>query len=632
MNQIKDGENILKDLLRALQKKGQLRSLDYSFALFIFDLLKSRASSDEALLVSCLAALVSYQLGAGHSCLVLDRLADTAFWPDLPKLAVFDSDFAKIETILKNSAVVTRDGISTVAPLCLEENRLYLYRYWHYENKLATYLTALMGRVKHQINISALRPLFGVLFPKDDTNPWPAMAAALALKQHFLLVSGGPGTGKTSTVTRILALLTAQAKQEGKKILIQLAAPTGKAAARLNESIAAAKVNLAIPSDILANIPEQALTLHRLLGSVPMTQGFRFNRENPLHVDVLLIDEASMIDLPMMCAVLEALPAQAQLILLGDKDQLSSVEPGSVLAELCANDSNRLSPGVSVFVEQFAGFTPGADSALSEHALVNSLCQLKRSYRFSESSGIARLARSVNAGETLDFDAYASVDKAQEDIVFFPLEQQERCLALVLERYASFIKACQQAETPAARLLQQRSTFQVLCATREGRWGVNEINTWVENALRKSGLINNSGYYPGCAIMINQNSYTQQLFNGDIGLVLADPDNRNELSVFFPPQLSGIDQAPRQFHLSRLPTHEKVYAMTVHKSQGSEFDELVLIYPDQDSPVLTRELLYTAVTRAKKRCYLLADPSLLNASVKRKTRRDSGLAVMLKKL
>ncbi|HEX4975142.1 MAG TPA: AAA family ATPase, partial [Pseudomonadales bacterium] len=309
MSQLKDGKNYLKKLLNELQKNGQLRSLDYYFALFIFDLLKNRASSDDALLVSCLAALLSYQLGAGHSCLVLDKLADTAFWPDLPKLPVFDSDFAKIVSILKKSAAVTSDGAATVAPLCLDENRLYLYRYWRYENQLAIHLTALMGRKKNQINYSDLRSLFDVLFPKDDSNPWPAMAAALALKQHFLLVSGGPGTGKTSTVTRILALLTSQAKQAGKKILIQLAAPTGKAAARLNESIAAAKANLAMPSDILANIPDQALTLHRLLGSVPMTPGFRFNRENPLHLDVLLIDEASMIDLPMMCAVLEALPA-----------------------------------------------------------------------------------------------------------------------------------------------------------------------------------------------------------------------------------------------------------------------------------------------------------------------------------
>ncbi|HEX4974777.1 MAG TPA: ATP-binding domain-containing protein, partial [Pseudomonadales bacterium] len=309
----------------------------------------------------------------------------------------------------------------------------------------------------------------------------------------------------------------------------------------------------------------------------------------------------------------------------------SSVEPGSVLAELCANDNSLLSPNVSMYVEQLTGFTPGANSSLSESSLANSLCQLKRSYRFSESSGIARLARLVNAGETLFFDSYTPGEYTQEDVVFFPLEQQEHCLALVLERYAGFIKACQQTEASAAHLLQLRSAFQVLCATREGRWGVNEINTWVENALRKSGLIPNNGYYPGCAIMINQNSYAQQLFNGDIGLVLADSDHRNELSVFFPPQISGGDQAPRRFHLSRLPPHEKVYAMTVHKSQGSEFDEIVLVYPDQDSPVLTRELLYTAVTRAKKRCYLLADQSLLNASVKRKTRRDSGLAAMLAK-
>lgn len=631
MRQIDQTTNYLRAQLRELQNNGQIRALDYFFAEFVFDLQKDHQGKNETLLVSCLAALVSSQLGAGHSCVHLDKLAQTGFWADLPNKSAFPEDCFKVIEILKKSPVVSCEGVTSVAPLCLDGSRLYLYRYWYYEHQVAFHLKALIAQPKKTACLPVLLPLLDALFPKNENNPWPRLAAALALRQGFLLISGGPGTGKTTTVTGILALLCAEAKQAGLKPLIQLAAPTGKAAARLSQSIVAAKAKLNIAPDILLNIPHQAITLHRLLGGLPQSQKFRFNRENPLHLDILLIDEASMIDLPMMCAVLDALPAHAQLILLGDKDQLSSVEPGSVLAELCVHHNDRLNPVVSAFVEQCTGFSPGTDDALAETSLANGLCQLRWSYRFSEASGIARLARSVNAGEDVVYADYPHTENLLEDVVLFPPAQLEHCLAIVLERYLSFIKTCQQNDTEPVRLLEALSSFQVLCATREGRFGVNEINTWMENALRKAGLIRQTDYYAGCPILITQNSHAQQLYNGDVGLVLTDPDNKNELCVYFPPQDVGQNQTPRQFFLSRLPGHEKVYAMTVHKSQGSEFDEVVILYPEQDNPVLSRELLYTAITRARKRCRILADPRLLNASIKRKTRRDSGLAIMLEK-
>lgn len=661
-------EKILKKTLSKLsilQKNGVIRALDYQFAVFIYQLLvKDSVSAPSSLITQesrssaeaiqhnetpllWLAALVSFQLGAGHSCIQLSKLP----WPffALPNESQnTGADAYLSETLhlpgvshllalLKASPVVCcvneeQNGPydRPVAPLCLDGDRLYLYRYWFYEQQVATRLRAMLNTEKDFASIPLLRPIIDTLFVMDEHNPWPRLAAALALNNRLLMITGGPGTGKTTTVTRILALLLEQANSRQQRLNIQLAAPTGKAAARLSESISLAKTYLPVDAAVLAAIPDQATTLHRLLGTVPQSQHFRFNRHNPLHLDVLLIDEASMIDLPMMFALLEALPAHARLILLGDKDQLSSVEPGSVLADLCAQANDKLSLHTSTYVQQCIDFTPGADASLSETALANSVCQLKKSHRFSEHSAIGHVARLINAGQQSALDAYLQPDSSQSDVAFFPLSEIESCLQTVILRYREFILSCQQGGGQAEVLLQAFSSFQVLCATREGALGVDDINQRVENALYSRGLIKQRDYYVGCPIMITQNSYTHQLYNGDVGVVLADSDNQQHLQVYFPALNTRTDKTARKFLLSRLPAHEKAFAMTVHKSQGSEFDEVMIIYPKQDSPLLTRELLYTAITRAKTRCFVLADYAVLQASIKRKTRRDSGLADRLR--
>jgi len=653
--------------LHALQRSGVIRALDYQFAVFIYQLLMKDSAPAASLLIAqehCshpeaiqphteatqhndapllwLAALVSFQLGAGHGCIQLSKLPRPFFaLPNESKNTGADAqlpDTMHLLALLKASPVVrcindAQDDSAqdaSVAPLCLEGDRLYLYRYWFYEQQVATRLRAMLATEKEVASIPLLRPLINTLFVLDENNPWPRLAAALALNNRLLMITGGPGTGKTTTVTRILALLLEQANSRQQRLSIQLAAPTGKAAARLSESISTAKVQLPVAAAVLAAIPDQATTLHRLLGTVPQSQHFRFNRHNPLHLDVLLIDEASMIDLPMMFALLEALPVHARLILLGDKDQLSSVEPGSVLADLCAHANDKLSLHTSAYVQQCIDFTPGVDASLPETALANSVCQLKKSYRFSEHGAIGHVARLVNAGQASALDAYLQVDSAQSDVAFFPLSEAESCLQTVVLRYREFILACRQGGGQAEAVLQAFSRFQVLCATREGVFGVNDINQRVEDALYSQGLIKQRDYYIGCPIMITQNSYTHQLYNGDIGVVLADSDNQQHLRVYFPALNSLADKTPRKFLLSRLPVHEKAFAMTVHKSQGSEFDEIMIIYPKQDSPVLTRELLYTAITRAKTHCLVLADYAVLQASIKRKTRRDSGLADKLR--
>ena len=638
--------------LNQLYKQGFIRALDYQFARFLAEQLsQEQVENSQQGLVLWLGALLSYQLGAGHSCVDLECLPSPLFGLSEKAKQMEENGLLSVVIrlpatsvlidILHSSPLVcfktsTDDDAETIAPLCLEGSRLYLYRYWHYENEVAEYLKCLntvnplqgspKGGIKENL-LSAMERLF----PKDIDNPWPRVAASLALKNRLLLISGGPGTGKTTTVTRTLALLLEQAALENSQLHIQLAAPTGKAAARLSESIVSAKSQLNVENTIREKIPDQAKTLHRLLGVIPGRLSFRFNRQNRLHLDLLLVDEASMIDLPMMHALLSALPDHARLILLGDKDQLASVEPGSVLAELCAHGNNTFSRHTGDYIQALAEMQPEIDSQLPDSALANSICQLQKSYRFHENSAIGDIARKVNAGEARVIDAYWRKELDNTDTSIYPLKEAETILQGAYQQYANFIQSCQQvnADVDIHVKLNAFSRFQILCATRQGEWSVAEINQWMEDRLHQKGLINKNDWYIGCPIMITKNSYPHQLYNGDIGVCLADPVNQSQMRIYFPPIDPASDPAPRGFLPSRLPPFDKVYAMTIHKSQGSEFDEVSIMYPPQDSPVLTRELLYTGITRAKKICAIVADKAILKTSIQRKTKRDSGLGQRL---
>ena len=638
--------------LNKLYKQGFVRALDYQFARFLAEQLpQEQDENSQQGLVLWLGALLSFQLGAGHSCVNLECLPSPLFGLSekanqveenglLSEAISLPGTDALIDILRSSPLVCVRtsadDDADSVAPLCLEGSRLYLYRYWHYENGVALHLkrlntvNPLLAAPKGDTKV-ALYSAMERLFPKNIDNPWPRVAAALALKNRLLLISGGPGTGKTTTVTRTLALLLEQAALENSQLHIQLAAPTGKAAARLSESIVAAKSQLNVENTLREKIPDQAKTLHRLLGVIPGSLSFRFNQQNRLHLDLLLVDEASMIDLPMMHALLSALPDHARLILLGDKDQLASVEPGSVLGELCAHGNNTFSRHTADYIQTFAEMQPEIDSQLPDSALANSICQLQKSYRFDKDSAIGDIARKVNAGDLRVIDAYWRKERNNTGVSISPLKETELILQGAYQQYANFIQGCQQVNTGVDIIAQLGafSRFQVLCATRQGELSVAEINQWMEDRLHQKGLINKNDWYIGCPIMITKNSYSHQLYNGDVGICLTDPADQYQKRIYFPPVDPTSDPAPRGFLPSRLPSFDKVYAMTIHKSQGSEFDEVFILYPPQDSPVLTRELLYTGITRAKKTCAIVADKAILKTSIQRKTKRDSGLGERL---
>ncbi|MGP3788801.1 exodeoxyribonuclease V subunit alpha [Pseudomonas sp. B392_1p] len=650
-------------------RRGWLRALDRAFAAFLLE-----QEPDASPLLLLAAALASHQLGQGHVCL---DLAATLEEPDfalslppegelagearLPSQLLADLDVARWQQALIGSALVehrapgaANDPAQAARPLLLAGGRLYLRRYWNYEQSVARILRQ---RLAQPLTVPADLPArLDALFPRDDAArlDWQKLACALAARGSFSLITGGPGTGKTTTVVRLLALLQAPAVAAGQALRIRLAAPTGKAAARLTESIGAQVAGLTVSSDVREAIPTEVVTLHRLLGSRPDTRHFRHHAGHPLALDVLVVDEASMIDLEMMARLLEALPAHARLILLGDKDQLASVEAGAVLGDLCRDaEAGFYDPATRAWLEQLGGQPLDEPGLLRGSAGTRPLAQqtvmLRHSRRFGADSGIGRLARLVNqqqAGE-----ARALLSAPSNDVFNLRLRgEQDRHLARLLSDgrdtapgYRHYLMVLQGGrpldmtplEAPdwqdwAKNVLAAFDGFRLLCALRKGDWGVAGLNERVETELQRQGLIDASHeWYEGRPVLITRNDYGLGLMNGDIGIALLLPgDNGPLLRVAFP-RNDGSGQV--RFVLpSRLTAVETVFAMTVHKSQGSEFTHTALVLPDTLNPVLTKELLYTAITRARD-YFTLVEPrgGVFEAAVQRKVKRLSGLMLEL---
>ncbi|WP_038183361.1 exodeoxyribonuclease V subunit alpha [Vibrio rhizosphaerae] len=478
---------------------------------------------------------------------------------------------------------------------------------------------------------SALEKL-DVLVPESVCLNWQKVAAAIALSRRFAVISGGPGTGKTTTVARLLAALVSQNHSLQQKLEIKLVAPTGKAAARLTESIGQAVERLSIPAEVKDQIPTQASTLHRLLGAIPNSAEFRHHQHNPLHVDLLVVDEASMIDLPMMYKLLTALPDHARLVLLGDKDQLASVEAGAVLGDICAFQTQGYSRSQMMQLSRLTGYQFEPQNPHQEvPALADSLCLLQKSYRFHARSGIGQLAKAVNSGDVSQLMQVTQHNYTDVQIHALDSDSYQQMLQILVAEYAHYLRAIadQSAvtegispEKKAAYVLRLFHRCRLLCAIREGDFGVTGVNQRVERALSRHQLIRNrdEAWYEGRPVMITRNDHHLELYNGDIGICMRDPQD-DRLKVYF----EQFDGHVRGFLPSRIPQHETAYAMTIHKSQGSEFDFTLLLLPPDHTPLLTRELVYTGITRARKQLALFTSPKILQAAVRIKTQRVSGL-------
>ena len=666
-----DRADDLMHLLERWVERGWLRALDKAFVGFLHEL---DPQADPLMLLA--AALTSHQLGHGHVCL---DLFETLKAPDFALSLPPEGDLSSGVMLLPSQLLEGQDGAhwchalaasplvalavdGSVAaqsrPLVLSGKRLYLRRYWTYERRIDS---ALRQRLAVQEAVSADLPqrLNGLFDqpPPDGVVDWQKLACALATRGAFSIVTGGPGTGKTTTVVRLLALLQAPAVEQGTALRIRLAAPTGKAAARLTESISQQVRSLQVPDAVREKIPTEVTTVHRLLGSRPGTRHFRHHAGNLLPLDVLVVDEASMIDLEMMANLLDALPPHARLVLLGDKDQLASVEAGAVLGDLCRDaEAGWYSPDTRQWLENVSGETL-AGSGLEEdldtsHPLAQQVVMLRYSRRFGEGSGIGQLARWVN--QQNPEQARQLLDAGSHDLFCLHLKgEHDRALErLVLDGqgsdaqgyryYLNLLRTTRPAaETPrddlrwtdwARQLLQAFDAFQLLCAVRKGPWGVEGLNQRITAALLKARLIDSDQqWYEGRPVLMTRNDYGLGLMNGDIGIALKLPESDGGpqvLRVAFP---RNDGQGGVRFVLpSRLNDVETVYAMTVHKSQGSEFAHTALILPDALNPVLTKELIYTGITRAKDRFSLIETRGgVFEEAVRRKVKRLSGLMLEL---
>lgn len=597
--------------LDPILKSDFFSPLDVHFAGFMEKL--SGAESQELFLG---AALLSRCTREGHICLDLSL-------PQATGLSQAGEGIAAPEKrrwvkALQKNRVVGSPGERR--PLILDHKaRLYLYRYWEYQEELAKALRARIGRERQGYAMKSLVRGLQRIFPEppDRETDWQKVAAFAAARNRFCVITGGPGTGKTTTVAKILALVVEQSK--GQRLRAALVSPTGKGAARLQEAMKRTKASLACDEAVKALMPEGASTIHRLLGPARNSPYFRHNAQHPLPVDLLVADEASMVDLALMSKLLQALPAEARLILLGDKDQLSSVEPGAVLGDIC--DTGRAHPFSEVFcaeIQEATGYAvAGAEGA---PPLSDSIVQLTRSYRFRGESGIAEAGRFINLGD--GEGAFRTLQHgAREDLKWKTLPAPRAMAGALKSRVEEAYQDLFEARDPSV-VFQRLERFRILCALREGPFGVHAVNLAVERILRERKPRRAEGkWYRGRPVLITRNDYTLQLYNGDVGVALPDPASGGDLRVFFPTQEGSF----RCLHPLRLPEHESVYAMTVHKSQGSEFDRILLILPDRDSPVLTRELLYTAVTRAREHVEIWGHEDVVQQAVSRRIERMSGL-------
>lgn len=659
-------------LLRAWSDAGLLRHLDSAFAEFIAGL---DPQASPALLFA--AALLAQAEGRGHSCLPLAPLTADPWaapgWPPEARIAVealqppLPATLAAWLDELMRSPVVRRVGRDPDLgqPLVVDGEdtapRLYLRRYWHQERTVGS---AVVERCAQPVPIdeAAARAWLDRLFPRregDDSAEGPAapdwqkLACAIALRGRLSIVTGGPGTGKTYTAARLLALLLATSEAP-EQLRIALAAPTGKAAARLRQSIDGSLQELqqglgpALDLGALTRRIGPARTLHALLGARPDTRRFRHHAGNPLDLDVVIVDEASMIHLEMMAALLGALPAQARLILLGDKDQLASVEAGAVLGDLCRDAAaGRYDGETARYLLETTGLRlPQSVRALQEPAppLARQTVMLRESRRFG--GPIGALARAVNDGA----DPAQAGRLIAQDRSGVLMAAEDGRLARVIElatggrpgasaSYRDYLEILAQAPQRgdadshaqwAVRVLKAFDRFRILCAVREGDWGVQGLTPAIERALEQAPRADGSGrllsrrgsWYPGRPVMVTRNDPALGVSNGDVGIALPTQQGGPGLRVHF---LDG--EQLRSVSVSRLAHVETAFAMTVHKSQGSEFEHTLLVLGAHGGSVLSRELVYTAITRARSAFSLVAErPGLLEQGVRQATQRESGLA------
>lgn len=583
---------LLEELLRA----GALEPIDLQLGRLITRAARAGVPRATAELLGAAGARVSAERRRGHACVPLATLSELppldADWRGVsagtPDLVLPPESEWRDALAAAASIGLCGDGTSP-SPLVVDGGRVYLFRYWSAERRLGRNLRRLITAPAEPMS-AAVEPLFARLFPLSDGGPdLQAEAARVALARRLAVVTGGPGTGKTTTVARILALLLAADPARR----VALAAPTGKAAARLREAVEGELARLDLPPGLRERIPAHGRTLHRLLGYRPGDDRFTRDAERPLTEDVVIVDEASMVDLLLMDSLFVALRPDARVVLLGDHRQLASVETGAVLGDFC-----RLAIG-------------------APEPLGGTVVELRRSYRFEERPGIGATAAAMRTGDAdAAVAAMHDADQADVSLCDHPTDAAD-ILAPIAPALDEFLE-----ETDPATALARLAAFRILCATYLGPWGVDAMTALVERRLRGQGRDLSGVHHDHQPVLVTSNDYATGLFNGDVGVVLESDGVKR---AWFADGAGSV----RAIAPARLPAHRPAWALTVHKSQGSEFDHVVLVLPAGDSRVLSRELLYTAVTRARRRVDVFGTAETVATALGRVTDRRSGLAEAL---
>lgn len=627
MTSLLEQDKEYQNLLTQIQNENEIIDLDKQLA---FLLVRFYPSSDLITLrrFHFLVIWLSVELRVGHVCLDFDLHNFTKIAKRFSEELVVEIDRLLgsptredwIELLSIDKKELIADG-SILTPLIFDDNRLYFQRLWHNEQIVAKYLCQATDQKSLSIELDHEHAILKILFPEPEDGDLQKEAVKTALSNQITIISGGPGTGKTTTVAKILAgLLLINAD---KLLTIGAATPTGKASARLTESLNKAVSTL----DLTANENEiavknqlklTALTLHKLLGAKPNSSQFKYGAENKLPFDIVLIDEASMIDVSMMAQLIEALKPTTKLILLGDKDQLASVEAGAIFNDICSIPSY----------------------SIDKPFLQNSLCFLRKSYRFNEQSGIKRWADLVNQGsskEVIDlfkaqhsdihwhncFGQFTqSKNRAQFEIDY---QKMIDSLASGYDRYFEKLKNVSSKEK---EIIKSFDDYRILVVVNNDAFGVKKLNDEIQaSLLKKNGLDpKNSDWYEGKPIMITKNNALLNLFNGDIGIAFKSENEQFHVSFLQP------DGEIKKVPIALLSEYETAFAMTIHKSQGSEFVKVAIVFPDKYQPLLTRSLLYTAITRAKEEVQLYSSQVVLEQTISTKQQRQSGLAPLLLRL
>ncbi len=592
--------NITNDypqIIKSLKESHLFRPIDISFAALIYAMEIPEASETAAVF----AAITSNELAKGHICIEPHAFAGTikqnSDMPEAPPIEV--PLFEKWIALLLKSRVIGVPG--DFKPLIYDGTRLYLHKYYRYETFAALVLRDIINKEDEAV-LPESENLAQILF-EDDASGLQKEAAIKALKRKFSVIAGGPGTGKTTTVAKIVYTLLSS----NKNLKIAIAAPTGKAAARMNEAVRNTKsvIEIALAQKKPAALDEEIFdiiskntgkTIHRLLG-IRKNTGVGEKNE-PLFYDVVIIDESSMMDMALVSKLLSALKPESKLILLGDKNQLASVEAGSFFSDIC-------------------------DAAEKNEQLSKSVTTLTKSYRFEKIIGIGALAEFINQKKNKSENLTPRFNEIflehQNHLTYSQMPTAQKLKdflrPIVLEGYQKYINAKDEAS-----LISSFNQFKILCAVRKGAFGVEAINQLCEEILAEAGLISlEKQFYNYRPVMISTNDYPKGLFNGDVGIIF-------EKSVVFP----GVnDENYKRVIPFLLPKHETVFAMTIHKSQGSEFDSVLIILPESENEIISKELLYTAITRAKKHIQIIASEKTLNFAMNNEIKRNSGLKTRL---